>query len=504
MGKILAAAYCRESKSGSQDEHALHNQIEFVTNFIRSKPDLDLYEVYSDLGYTGRNFNRPGWQMLLHVLDKIRCIVVYDLSRLGRNLVECSDVIDMLTQRNIRLITIGECIDTVEITPGLAMQIDLYNFFNAEYLRDISIKTHAALDYLRKQGNLLPAVMPYGYKKVDGKMHVDEEKAQIVRRIFDEYALKNYGFTEIARRLEDDDVLKPGKGKKWYASTVRAVLRNRMYTGEYVAGKQRVDTYQRKNIPEEAWIKIPNHHDAIVSETLFDMVQERLIPRDYVRHIPEPENFGELKDVAYCGHCGSALLNKDGKYYCKKCRINVPELQIHQELLHIALEYQKALPHPEKMDRTKHRIVSKKDRMIEAAKLEVEKAWRACDNLMGQSQRGEITNEEFSEWDRALYQTFSEAETEEWRQEEEREKLERQMHECITFVRKARRLKFTGALGEENNAEDIELMKELIDRAILTKENDGKRITVIVKMADRIKEFYDWWDRFEPEIIMAG
>ena len=390
-GKILAAAYCRESKSGSQDEHALHNQIEFVTNFIRSKPDLDLYEVYSDLGYTGRNFNRPGWQMLLHVLDKIRCIVVYDLSRLGRNLVECSDVI-----------------------------------------------------------------------------------------------------------------LKPGKGKKWYASTVRAVLRNRMYTGEYVAGKQRVDTYQRENIPEEAWIKIPNHHDAIVSETLFDMVQERLIPRDYVRHTPEPENFGELKDVAYCGHCGSALLNKDGKYYCKKCRINVPELQIHQELLHIALEYQKALPHPEKMDRTKHRIVSKKDRMIEAAKLEVEKAWRACDNLMGQSQRGEITNEEFSEWDRALYQTFSEAETEEWRQEEEREKLERQMHECITFVRKARRLKFTGALGEENNAEDIELMKELIDRAILTKENDGKRITVIVKMADRIKEFYDWWDRFEPEIIMAG
>ena len=65
-------------------------------------------------------------------LDKIRCIVVFDLSRLGRNLVEGSDVIDMLLQRSIRLIVIRENIDTIEMTPGLAIEIDLYNLFNAE------------------------------------------------------------------------------------------------------------------------------------------------------------------------------------------------------------------------------------------------------------------------------------------------------------------------------------------------------------------------------------
>lgn len=182
-------------------------------------------------------------EKVLEKTTKIRCIVVYDLSRLGRNLVECSDVIDMLLQRIIRLITVRECIDTIEMAPEMAIEIDLYNFFNAEYLRDISTKTHAVLDNLRKQGNLLPSVMPYGYKIFDGKMHVDDEKSQIVRRIFDEYAIKGCGFTDIARGLEDDNVLKPGKGRKWYASTVRSMLGNRMYTGEYVAGKQRVEAH---------------------------------------------------------------------------------------------------------------------------------------------------------------------------------------------------------------------------------------------------------------------
>ena len=69
MGNILAAAYYRESKAGPHDEHALHSQVEYVSNFIRSRPDMDFHEVYSDLGYTGRNFDRLGWQMLLSALD---------------------------------------------------------------------------------------------------------------------------------------------------------------------------------------------------------------------------------------------------------------------------------------------------------------------------------------------------------------------------------------------------------------------------------------------------
>lgn len=127
-----------------------------------------------------------------------------------------------------------------------------------------------------------------------------------------------------------------------------------------------------------------------------------------------------------------------------------------------------------------------------------------CDDLMGQSQRGEITDEVFSERHKDLYPACKDAETEARRQEEERETLERQMHECITFVRKVRRLKITGVQGEGDHPEDLELVKELIDKAILTKKKDEKRITVTVRMADRIKEFYDWWDRFEPEDIVVS
>lgn len=165
MGRLTTAAYCRESKSGPHDENALRRQSEMVRSFIDSRADLVFKSEYTDLGHTGRTFERPGWKKLISDIDDIQCIVVYDLSRLGRNYVECSDVIEMLMLLNVRLLTVRENIDTEHWTLGEAMEMDLYNFFNAEYLRDVSTKTHASLDNLRKQGRLLPAILPYGYKR---------------------------------------------------------------------------------------------------------------------------------------------------------------------------------------------------------------------------------------------------------------------------------------------------------------------------------------------------
>ena len=108
MGQILAAAYCRESESDAIT--ALCNQSDIVKEFIYSRQDLKLYAEYNDLGYTGRNFDRPGWQRLITDLNagKFECIVVREMSRLGRNYIETAAVVEMLAEKKIRLIGIWD------------------------------------------------------------------------------------------------------------------------------------------------------------------------------------------------------------------------------------------------------------------------------------------------------------------------------------------------------------------------------------------------------------
>ena len=168
MGKILAAAYCRESESDAIT--ALCNQSDIVKEFIYSRQDLRFYAEYSDLGYTGRNFDRPGWQRLIKDLNagKFECIVVREMSRLGRNYIETAAVVEMLAEKKIRLIGIWDNVDTAKAAPGEAFQIQLENIVNDMYLRDASRKVHSSFDNLRKQGLLLPTVIPYGYKRSAG------------------------------------------------------------------------------------------------------------------------------------------------------------------------------------------------------------------------------------------------------------------------------------------------------------------------------------------------
>ena len=234
---LATVAYCRESEI--DDITALCNQSDIVKEFIYSRQDLKFYAEYIDLGYTGRNFDRPGWQRLIKDLNegKFECIVVREMSRLGRNYIETAAVVDMLAEKNIRLIGIWDNVDTAKATPEELFQIQLENIVNDMYLRDASRKMHSSFDNLRKRGLLLTKI-PYGYKSVKGKLYVDDNTAPIVKRIFDEYA-NGHGFTEIAKELMKEDVPRPGKAKVWYPATIRAILANRVYTGEYISGKTR-------------------------------------------------------------------------------------------------------------------------------------------------------------------------------------------------------------------------------------------------------------------------
>ena len=137
------------------------------------------------------------------------------------------------------------------------------------------------------------------------------------------------------------------------------------------------------------------------------------------------------------------------------------------------------------------------------AKREEERTDRVFDDLFERNMRGEITDLEFKVLHLEPANAWLEAKAEWERQKEERNLLEKHMHECITFVRKARLVKFTEILNYGENPENLELVQKLIEKATLTQDADGKRINVTVKMADRIKEDYDWWEKFEPETILV-
>ena len=496
MGKILAAAYCRESESDAIT--ALCNQSDIVKKFIYSRQDLKFYAEYNDLGYTGRNFDRPGWQRLITDLNagKFECIVVREMSRLGRNYIETAAVVEMLAEKKIRLIGIWDNVDTAKAAPGEAFQVQLENVVNDMYVRDTSRKVHSAFDNLRKQGLLLPTVIPYGYKRSGTQMIVDEETAPVVQRIFHEYSIGS-GFTEIARGLTIDHIPSPRGAEKWTPQTIRAILANRMYTGEYVSGRQRQELHKRRNMPEDTWVRIQDHHKAVIYQADFDAVQERLLnPRRYMRRETEPDTYGGLIGIAHCGQCNRLLLNKNGKYYCKNCNVEVNERYIHQSLLDIAMKYQAKLPDVQKMNRTRLRLLAKPNAMVETAKMDYKRAWDDYEKWYSRFCDGLITLEEFNS--RKPDYADRCKETEEIRDKtiENRENLDKQLRECRDFVRETKKL--SGTMGEEK----LKLIRMLTAKAELIRDSKGLKICVEMNMAAEIARLFDWWDGFEPVMIM--
>ena len=478
---MKAAAYCRESHD---DINALWHQADVVRKRIEEQKDLEFYREYDDLGFTGRDFDRNGWKSLVADIGKFQCIVVADLSRLGRNHIEVSDAIEMLRMKNIRLISILEHVDTANELPGDAFMIELYNFMNDMYLRDTSSRTHAALDHLRKQGKLI-ASAPYGY---DGKLEPKEDEAAVVRRIFDEYII-GHGFTEIARGLTEDHIPNPREKEIWSPNTVRYILANNVYIGTYEAGRERQTMLVRRPVPEEAWIVQEGHHPPIVSQGVYEAAQERLRQkRAYVRHIHEPEDYGELMEIAYCGRCDRPLLHRDGEYFCRKCRAKVDEVDIKACLTETALAYQRSLPDVLKMRRTRlERLLPVKNKRVKAAEEIAKQAWEVSEAVYDRFCDGEITLEEWMEVKDGLSQAWQDAEAERDIVIEERDIYDRELKACIAFSREGKKI-----------TDPEELVKNLISRA----ELKDKVITVQVKMADRIAEFFDWWEPFQPEIIL--
>ena len=343
------AEYIRLSVEDGDDKvesNSIVNQRELLNDYLKSNPELKLYDYYIDDGYSGTDFNRPGFQRLLKDMKarKFDAIIVKDLSRLGRNYIEVGNYIEQIFPLfDIRFIAINDSIDSYKDPKSINnVMVPFKNLMNDEYCRDISNKIRSVFDIKKKNGEFIGSFAPYGYIKDPEDRHrliVDEESASTVKLIY-KWSLEGMGRTAIAHNLNELGILNPlgyrtkvlkqnWKTKRlnkdysysWDTVTVNNILKDEVYCGDMVQNKGKLISYKvHKHVknPKEEWIIVRNTHEAIISRETFAKVQDAIMSRD-----TRLGNDGILSMFAghiKCADCKRAMMKRQASYYKNKPR----------------------------------------------------------------------------------------------------------------------------------------------------------------------------------------
>lgn len=351
--------------NGKPDGDSLESQISLMEEYVSKRPYLHYVKLYQDNGYTGTNFSRPAWDELLRDIKtgKINCIVVKDLSRLGRNYIEAGEFLEKECPRlGIRFISINDGYDSLSLNSTEELTAALKNIINDYYAKDISRKSCSALAIKRHKGEYVGSYAPYGYQKDPAdKNHllIDPVAAPFVRQIY-EWRAAGDGYGTIARRLNEQGVPSPGryryeqgiitnnnkKGSKllWNRHVLTDLLKDPVYIGHLVQGKCRASLYQgvpAHIVPETEWEVSHHTHDALLPDDLFQAVQrfnERqsaAYSAQYGKYADLPKEINPYRERLVCADCGARLklcrsFSTDRKqvYYSYLC----PTYEEHREL----------------------------------------------------------------------------------------------------------------------------------------------------------------------------
>ena len=302
-----AALYIRLSQEDSDngadklESNSITSQRTLLQEFVQEHEDVSAFDTYIDDGYTGTDFNRPAFQRMLQDMRNgiVSCVIVKDLSRLGRNYIEVGNYIEQVFPLfNIRFIAVNDMIDSFQNpTSTNTILVPFKNLINDEYARDTSIKIRSALNSKRKKGEFIGAFAAYGYLKNPADKHqliIDEVAAKVVRNIFHWYVDEGLGKIAICHKLNALGIINPtghkqmelgqqyhnagigGETYPWTPSTIRNILRNEVYIGNTVQGKRRTKSYklhQVEQVDKEEWVRVKHTHEPIIEHELFEKAQ---------------------------------------------------------------------------------------------------------------------------------------------------------------------------------------------------------------------------------------
>jgi len=322
-----AGIYCRLSVEDQnlQESGSIQTQKAILTVYCRNN-GLNIIDYYIDDGVSGTSFQRPGFQQMIADIEagRINTVVTKDLSRFGRNYAEASMYLDhFFVERDVRFIAPQDNVDTLK--KGFDISVPMRNIINDVYARDVSQKTKAAKEARARQGMFMASKAPYGYIKDPKDKHkliVDEDAAEVVRRIF-RMASEGAGYNKIARTLRGDDVPNPISYFKrknpeydpkshfkdqcmWHVTSVQKILENQVYLGHLVQCKRGTKGIKGKRVKKsmDEWIVVEDTHEAIIDEHTWDIVRSQLSRKRRERKTGEVQMFAGL---LYCSTCGSAL-----------------------------------------------------------------------------------------------------------------------------------------------------------------------------------------------------
>ena len=304
------------------ESNSISNQKRILETYAKQNGFSNL-RWYTDDGYSGANFQRPGFQAMLADIEagKVGTVIVKDMSRLGRNYLQVGMYTEMIfPQKGVRFIAINDGVDSAQGDNDFA---PLRNIFNEWLVRDTSKKIKAVKRSKGMNGKPITSKPVYGYlMDEDENFIIDEEAAPVVKQIYN-LCLAGNGPTKIARMLTEQQIPTPGTLEyrrtgstrryhpgyecKWATNTVVHILENREYTGCLVNFKTEKLSYKVKHSvenPEEKQAIFENHHEPIIDTQTWERVQELRKQRKRPNRYDE---VGLFSGILFCADCGSVM-----------------------------------------------------------------------------------------------------------------------------------------------------------------------------------------------------
>ncbi len=343
------ALYIRLSREDGDkiESDSVTNQRNLLSNYANEKADFEIIDTYIDDGYTGTNFDRPGFNRMLEDIKsgKVNCVIVKDLSRFGRDYIQAGNYLEQLFPfLKCRFISILDNLDSFERPNEIgSVFVRFKHIMNDHYSSEISKKLRYVYDKQRKEGKLVSSFAPYGYTKDPNDKHhliIDDEIADIVRNIYSWY-LQGMGVIRISQNLNNLRIIPPGVyrrekglyksnhsncGSLWRPNTIRRILSNKVYIGCLEQKKKTTRNYKERTkikLSKIERIFVPNTHEPIIDTKTFKKVQDSF--EKCARTSPNEEKIYLFSGFLKCYDCNRAMIrtskrsgDKDYTYY--KCR----------------------------------------------------------------------------------------------------------------------------------------------------------------------------------------
>lgn len=533
-----AVAYLRLSREDGDkgESNSITNQKKLIQDYVSKSKDIKLVGEFQDDGFTGTNFNRPGFQNLMEMLEKGKadCVIVKDLSRLGRDYIETGKYIEkVFPSMGVRFIALNDNVDSLNRDASDEIVIPFKNLINDSYCRELSNKLRIQYRTQRKNGEFIGNFACFGYMKSPDDKHkliIDEEAAQVVRLIYAK-RIEGYSCKNIAGYLNTMGFLSPSDYKvskghnykcgfkqntvsKWGDKQVRRILTNRVYVGDLEQGKRGTPNYKIKKMQEkkkEDWIIVKGAHDPIVSEETFDTVQKIMQMDAYTA--PSKETAYPLCGILFCADCHSTMYKrkvvrrgKEFNYYVcigyrkKICSSghSMEMNRLHEKVLnairlqiHLILEMEEFLNTVNDevfFDMKLKRLKVQENEML--AQLEQHREFRL--KLYENRVEGMITDDEYF----YMREKYSD------KIEETMEILKRiEEEKDLAFSKKKTDLAWMDSFKENRNVTELtrELVVTLIDRIEVSAD---KSIEITFRFKDEFKQLKECVDKLKED--MAG